>query len=110
MMAAWSWYGTYDYLAWNTARWEGIDHLLATGVGEREIDGGLEYDARFFEKCTNRSAAVNWHGWGYSVSDEYVVSFSRLEGYETLEEIGYLGPFGEKLGSIFVERKLHQPI
>jgi hypothetical protein len=106
IFGVWSWYGTYDYLAWNTARWEGIDYLLDSGVPQEEIDGGLEYDARFFEKCTDRSAAVRWHGWGFSISDKYVISFSHLDGYETLKTINYNGPFGEKLGSIFVEKKI----
>lgn len=106
LMGAWAWYGTYDYLAWNTARWDGINYLLSTGVQPMEIDGGLEYDAQFFNKCTDRSAAVIWHGWGYSVSDKYVVSFSHLSGYETVRNIGYSGPFGERLGSIFLEKKI----
>ncbi len=107
-MGAWSWYGTYEYLAWNTARWEGINHLLASGIDQTRIDGGLEYDARFFDKCSDRSAAVNWHGWGYSLSDEYVVSFSELDGYSTVEKTDYLGPFGERMGSVFVEKKSGQ--
>lgn len=106
VLGVWSWYGTYDYLAWNSARWEGIDYLLSSGVAPEMIDGGLEYDARFFDKCTDRSEAVIWHGWAYSVSDEYVISFSHLDGYETLRIVDYHGPFGEKLGSIFVEDKL----
>lgn len=106
ILGAWSWYGTHDYLAWNTARWDGIDYLLASGVPPEKIDGGLEYDARFFDKCTDRSAAVIWHGWAYSISDEYIISFSHLEGYETLKTIDYRGPFGEKMGSIFVEDKI----
>lgn len=110
VLGAWSWYGTYDYLAWNQARWDGINTLLDSGVEERSIDGGLEYDARFFERCTDRSEAVIWHGWAYSVSDEYVISFSQLDGYETVNEVEYFGPFGERLGSIFVEKKSGQPI
>ncbi len=106
IFGAWSWYGTYDYLAWNTARWDGINYLLANGVPENESDGGLEYDARFFEKCTDRSAAVIWHGWAYSISDKYVISFSELDGYETLKTIDYFDPFGEKIGSIFIEKKI----
>lgn len=105
-LGAWSWYGTYDYLSWNTARWDGINYLLASGVNPNDIDGGLEYDARFFGKCTDRSAAVIWHGWAYSISDRYVISFSELDGYETDKKIDYFGPFGERLGSIFVEKKI----
>lgn len=99
-----SWYGVHEYAAWNEARWEGIEYLLASGVPEESIDGGFEYNARFFEGCvTNR--AVRWHGWGYSLSDAYVVSYSPLSGYEILKTFPYSGPFGEKLGEIFVLKK-----
>jgi hypothetical protein len=107
----WSAYGTYDYMSWNRARWDGIDYLLQSGVPEYEIDGGMEYDARFLLEPYNtpREEAVNWHGWAYSISDKYVISFNPLPNYNVLKEIGYSGPFGEKLGSVYVLEKLQTP-
>ncbi len=103
----WSTYGTYDYISWNSARWEGIDILLQSGVPEYEIDGGMEYDARFLLEPYNtpRDEAVNWQGWAYSISDKYVISFNPLPNYATLKTIDYSGLFGEKLGSIYVLEK-----
>jgi hypothetical protein len=107
----WSAYGTYDYMSWNRARWDGIDYLLQSGVPEYEIDGGMEYDARFLLEPYNtpREEAVNWHGWAYSISDKYVISFNPLPNYNVLKEIDYSGPFGEKLGSVYVLEKLQTP-
>ena len=71
------------------------------------IDGGFEYNAeKFFEKCNNPTGAVNWHGWGYSLSDEYVISFSIIDGYEKINVVDYFGPFGEKLGTVYALKKL----
>ncbi|MEM2909596.1 MAG: glycosyltransferase family 39 protein [Nitrososphaerota archaeon] len=106
ILGAWSWYGVYDNFSWNSARWEGIEYLLSMGVPEESIDGGMEYNARFFEGCNNINVKpVRWYGWSYSLSDEYIVSFSPLEDYDVLREISYSGPFGEKLGSIYVLKK-----
>ena len=102
----WAYYGTYDHMSWNTARWEGINYLLQSGIPQEKIDGGMEYDARFFVRCVVPEGAVNWHGWAYSLSDEYVISFSKLDGYESLKDIDYFGPFKEKLGTIYVLKKV----
>ncbi|MEM3737138.1 MAG: glycosyltransferase family 39 protein [Candidatus Bathyarchaeia archaeon] len=110
LFSFWSVYGTYEYMGWNRVRWEGINYLLESGVPEYEIDGGMEYDARFLLEPYNtpREEAVNWHGWAYSISDKYLISFSQLHEYRVLKEIGYYGPFGEKLGSIYVLEKYVQ--
>ncbi len=100
-----SWYGLYDNFSFNNARWDGINSLLGKGIAENKIDGGFEYDARFFEGC-NSTKGVLHHGWAYSLSDEYVISFNELENYKTLKSIDYLGPFGEKHGTIFVLQKV----
>ncbi|PUA34210.1 MAG: hypothetical protein B9J98_01060 [Candidatus Terraquivivens tikiterensis] len=106
VLGVWSWYGVYDNFSWNAARWDGIRYLLGMGVPEKSIDAGMEYNARFFEGCRNINVKpVRWYGWSYSLSDDYVVSFSPLDGYEVLREIAYRGPFGERLGSIYVLKK-----
>ncbi len=102
----WAYYGTYDHISWNTARWEGINYLLQSGVPQEKIDGGMEYDARFFVKCVLPEGAVNWHGWAYSLSDEYVISYSKLNGYTSMKDIDYFGPFNEKLGTIYVLKRV----
>lgn len=105
-LGAWSWYGTYDYLSWNQARWSGIQFLIESGVPEEKIDGGMEYVARFFKGCGNPAVqGVRQTGWAASLSDDYLISFSEMPKYERLKEIPYYGPFGEKLGNIYVLRE-----
>ncbi len=109
IFAAWSFYGLYDYWNWNQARWDNINYLLSSGVDENLIDGGFEYNAeKFFVKCNDPPGAVNWHGWGYSISDEYVISFSVLDGYEEIHSVDYFGllPFGENSGTVYALKKL----
>ncbi|MEM4549635.1 MAG: hypothetical protein QXL62_05420 [Nitrososphaerota archaeon] len=107
VLGLWSYYGVYDHFSWNSARWEGINYLLNTGVPEQEIDGGLEYNARFFQGCQNINVTpVRWYGWGYSISDNYIISLnSPLDGYDILKEIPYYNVFGTKVGSVFVLKK-----
>lgn len=107
ILGLWSCYGVYDHFSWNSARWEGINHLLNMGVPEQEIDGGLEYNARFFQGCQNINVTpVRWYGWGYSISDNYIISLnSLLDGYEALKEIPYYDIFGTKVGSVYVLKK-----
>jgi 4-amino-4-deoxy-L-arabinose transferase-like glycosyltransferase len=101
-----SWYGVFENLSFNVARWKGISFLLDSGIEESAIDGGFEYNARFFESCVEPKGAVNFHSWAYSLSDEYVISFTELKNYETIKKIDYYGPFGEKLGGVFVLKKV----
>ncbi|MEM4675568.1 MAG: glycosyltransferase family 39 protein [Nitrososphaerota archaeon] len=107
VLGLWSYYGVYDHFSWNSARWEGINYLLNTGVPEQEIDGGLEYNARFFQGCQNINVTpVRWYGWGYSIIDNYIISLnSPLDGYDILKEIPYYNVFGTKVGSVFVLKK-----
>ncbi|QGZ53959.1 ArnT family glycosyltransferase [Paraburkholderia acidiphila] len=70
---------THDYLAWNRARWQLVDELMAHGVPIGEIDGGLEvnglyaYDPAYVEKPGK--------SWYWVNDDRYVVTFAPLPGY-----------------------------
>ncbi len=107
IIGLWSYYGVHDHFSWNSARWEGINYLLSNGVSEQEIDGGLEYNSRFFQGCQNINVTpVRWYGWGYSISDSYIISLnSILDGYEVLKEIPYYNVFGTEVGKIYVLKK-----
>lgn len=102
----WSYYGVYDHFSWNSARWEGINYLLSMGVQDWEIDGGMEYNARFFQGCQNIDVKpVRWYGWAYSISDRYVVSLSPLDGYDVMKEIPYTDAFGWEAGRVYILKK-----
>lgn len=106
LFGALSWYGTYDNMSWNSARWEGVGYLRGIGVAEEKIDAGFEYNARFYETCIQRpELAVRWQSWACSLSDAYVVSFEQQPGYDVLHRVAYYGPFGERLGDVLVLKK-----
>ncbi len=103
--------GTHDYLAWNRARFAGLDHLAAAGVPPTEIDGGFEFNAwhlapTFGHWPSDEEARVGQpasrRSWWWVVDDRYVVSFHELAGYtvrDTLEFSRWLVP---GLGRIYV--------
>jgi len=46
LLAAWAVLGTWDHLAWNRAKQDGILQLQAMGLSPAEISGGMDWDAR----------------------------------------------------------------
>ena len=96
-----SWYaiaGTHDYLAWNRARYAGLEALRADGVPVTAIDGGFEFNAwnlaaqlgtwptdaqsRMGQPATLRS-------WWWVIDDRFVASFRPLDGYRVYRELPY---------------------
>jgi hypothetical protein len=74
---------THDYLAWNRARWQGLNHLTRDlAVPAERIDGGFEFNGLYtfsddYERTPDRN---RW----WVRDDEYVVSLDSLPGYEVL--------------------------
>lgn len=59
LIFAFSLAGVQDYLAWNGARWAAADYLRSErGVGEREIDGGFEYNGTYLSAEYRRRHGV----------------------------------------------------
>lgn len=95
------WYavaGTHDYLAWNRARYVGIDELEAAGVPPEQIDGGMEYNGWKLAAALNRwptdaDARVGQSparkSWWWVVDDRFLVSFRALPGYDVRRSISY---------------------
>jgi hypothetical protein len=90
--------GTHDYMAWNRARYGLLDELAAEGIGPRQIDGGMEYNAwhlaaqlgtwpsRSDVVPGTRSAEKSW--W-WVVDDRYTVSSRPLDDYTVRGRRGY---------------------
>lgn len=70
---------THDYLAWNRARWQLVDELMARGIHIDEIDGGLEVNGLY---AYDPAYAVKpGKSWYWVNDDRYVVAFAPLPGY-----------------------------
>lgn len=83
---------THDYLAWNRARWEGINNLLKKKVSPEQIEGGFEYDMWNFYRF---SAPMPKY---YVNLTEYMPQDQRL-----VQKIRIKSPFG---GYIYVKEVL----
>ncbi len=95
------WYaiaGTHDYLAWNRARFVGLDALLADGVSPAAIDGGVEFNAWYLsptlgtwpsDRDVRPHQPATVRSWWWVVDDQYVASFHPLAGYAIRQQIPF---------------------
>jgi hypothetical protein len=95
------WYavaGTHDYLAWNRARWAGLDTLTTAGTPATAIDGGVEFNAWNLAPTLNRwpsdadvrrDQPETRHSWWWVVDDRFVVAFTPLRGYRVRTEVPF---------------------
>ena len=90
--------GTHDYLAWNRARFAGLDALIATGVSPAAIDGGVEFNAWHLaptlgtwpsDEAVRVGQPETARSWWWVVDDRFVVSFRPLAGYAVHEDIPF---------------------
>jgi hypothetical protein len=98
LMASYAVAGTHDYLAWNRARFAGLDALLADGVSPAAIDGGVEFNAWYLSPTlgtwpTDADArsgqAATKRSWWWVVDDRFVASFRPLPGYRVWRAIEF---------------------
>jgi hypothetical protein len=103
IIAGYSIAATQDLMAWNRARWAGIEKLEAQGVDFKKIDGGAEYnyarDPQLFKNLilhdtwyefTHRgeSPRDQWRWWTVS-GEDYIVSFSPVPNYDVIDRQRY---------------------
>jgi len=88
--------GTHDYLAWNRARWQGLNELLAQGIPPEKIDGGLEFNGlTLYDK---RYPAVEGKSWWWVQDDAYIVTMGPIPGYKVYKTYPYSAwmPWGNR--------------
>jgi hypothetical protein len=97
--AAFSILSIKDYFNYNKAKTELINNLTITkNVIPKNINGGFEYNM-WHLYTTNR--ACNWED-NYK---EYVLSFSKMEGYSDINHYSYQRYIPYKIDTIFVLKK-----
>jgi hypothetical protein len=96
-----AWYavaGTHDYLAWNRARYAGLDALTAAGISPRAIDGGMEFNAWHLaaelgtwptDAQARPGQAATVKSWWWVIDDRFVASFRELPGYHVERALPY---------------------
>jgi putative effector of murein hydrolase LrgA (UPF0299 family) len=78
----------HDFMEWNRARWEGLNGLMAEGVSERRIDGGLEFNAWYGAGPYNPTVKDE-KSWWFVTEDEYVIASGPIEGFSHYKSINY---------------------
>lgn len=73
---------TYDYFAWNRARWDAIRHAESIGAAADKLDGGFEFNGFYGYETRARDAAPG-KSWWWVKDDKYIVAFSLVPGYES---------------------------
>lgn len=76
---------THDYLSWNRIRWQAIETLRQEkAVSPNQIDGGFEFNAwhLYDPEYSERKKRKNGEAWWWVEQDNYLISFSPVEGYE----------------------------
>jgi hypothetical protein len=104
LYAAFAIAGTHDYLAWNRARWQGLNDLAREQrVSADDIDGGYEfnswylYDSRYLP-------TPGKSGW-YVFGDDYVVTFGPLPHYAEFKRYPFRRWLPPSQGNILVLRR-----
>ncbi|MBW8331601.1 MAG: glycosyltransferase family 39 protein [Prolixibacteraceae bacterium] len=101
--------GTHDYMGWNRARWEAINYLTdEKKIDRHKIDGGFEFNA-WFQTAACNPEVKGRISWWFVSSDDYVVSFGEIDGFETIKKIGYfrlLPPGNDSICILFQEQKI----
>ncbi len=75
--------GTHDYLAWNKARWKGLNALKRIGIKPSQIDGGFEFNGWHQTHDLNPDNQFS-KSWWFVDDDEYAIGFTPYKNYEVL--------------------------
>ena len=78
----------HDFMEWNRARWAALGMLMEEGIGERRIDGGLEFNAWYGAGPYN-PAVKGEKSWWFVTEDEYVIASGPIEGFQLYKSLPY---------------------
>lgn len=101
-----------DYLAWNRARWAGLERLRAEfEVPLAQINGGYEFNGwfhsdRFVEESRARGEKVfGPRGW-WIVEDDYCVSLRPRDRFEVIGRVPYFSWLGFATRDMLLQRRV----
>jgi len=99
-----------DYMAWNSARWRGLERLMSEyGATPEEIDGGYEFNGlytsdTFVEDSEGGQRNFGPRGW-WLVDDLYAVSLQPRENFGTIGTEPYFSWLGFRTRDVLLLRK-----
>jgi hypothetical protein len=78
---------THDYLAWNRARWQGLNYLVNDlKKAPNMIDGGFEFNGWYQSAPINSSENKSW--W-FVDNDKYILTFGPIQNFTILKAFPY---------------------
>jgi hypothetical protein len=102
--------GLSDYFGWTSARWNTAEQLVAQGIPPERIDAGIEWIGwHEFETVLPvarvKGLANDIASWMYINPKTYKLAFSKLPGYDVLEEVTYPGLLSDEDAHLYVLRR-----
>jgi len=102
--------GVGENLAWNTARWQVGQKLIAEGVPPETINGGFEWVGWYeFETALPQALAqgkwADQFAWASLTPDRYVLAFEAIPGYRVVDTVPYETPLLGHTGDVYVLTK-----
>jgi hypothetical protein len=99
--------GTHDYLAWNQARWQALNDLMAKdGVSYKNIDGGFEFNGLYAYQSGYRIDPSKSPWW--VDRDDYLISFGPVPGYMEMRRYPFERWLPPEEDHIFVLRRMDE--
>ncbi len=99
-----------DHMAWNEARWQAGEKLVAQGILPGQIDGGMEWLGwHEFETALPRAIAAGkekelW-AWENVTPHLYWLAFEPIEGYSVIDRVEYHTPLIGRVGYVYILTK-----
>ena len=87
LMSTFALLATRDYLAWNRAKHQAFNYLIAEGVSIKSMDAGVEYNG-FYNFHLERGLEEGKSFWWVN-DDEYLITFGPVPGYEEIGRFAY---------------------
>ena len=96
--------GTHDYLCWNRARWQALNHLMnERRVPANDIDGGYEFNGWYLYDPKYR--ATPWKSYWWVAGDDFMITFGPAWGFTELSRYPFQRWLPPSEGNILVLRK-----
>jgi hypothetical protein len=79
---------THDYLAWNRAKWQALNHLTGDlKISPKEIDGGYEFNG--IHNYDVHYVSSQYKSWWWVIDDKYILTMGMLPGYSEYFKMPY---------------------
>lgn len=95
---------THDYMSWNRARWNALNHLTENmKIPIDQIDGGFEFGG--WHRPVKERSYGGGRSWWWVKNDNWAVTFGEMERHEKVMEFPYQRYLPPRVDSILILKK-----